>query len=646
MMTVLERVIAAGASAIGADPEDLRWLATGARLREWQPGEWLFHESTPYDWTGIIEDGDVDIIRGLHGDEHLLYTLGTGSMVSEGTILGNTAHFASARTRTGARLWVITRETMDHVRQQNPQSYHRIVARVGQRLADRVRLLSDTSLGASGSPAPLVLRRERDLLGEREVPGRAYFGVQTLRAVENFAISGVALREFPRFINAFAYVKKAAALANAELGVLSNEKRDAIAQACDEITAGYLHDQFVVDMIQGGAGTSTNMNVNEVIANRGLEILGHQRGQYEHLHPNDDVNCSQSTNDAYPTALKLGVFLASRDTLTAMAALHAALRMKGEQFTHVIKMGRTQLQDAVPMTLGQEFSAYATMINHARSHIDDAAQELLDISLGATAIGTGIASPPGYASLVTTRLAECSGLPVRLASDLIEATQNSSAFVEFSGALKRAAVVISKICNDLRLLSSGPRAGLNEINLPPTQPGSSIMPGKVNPVIPEVVNQVCFQLIGYDATISIAAEASQLELNMAEPIIAYDLLHGLLILKNACITLESRCVSGITANEDVCRGYVERSIGVVTALVPRIGYERGVAIAREALASGRSVCELVRERGWLDDEELAGLLAPEAMTDPRRPSEWAVTPIGVPAPQHVTQTAPLEAVAD
>ncbi len=616
-----------------------------ARLREWQPGEWLFHESTPYHWTGIIEDGDVEIVRGLHGDEHLLYTLGKGSMVSEGTILGNTAHFASARTRTGVRLWVITRDTMDHVRQHNPQAYHRIVARIGQRLADRVALLSDTSLGASTSP-PLLLRRERDLLGEREVPGRAYFGVQTLRAVENFAISGVALRNFPRFINAFAFVKKAAALANAELGVLSTDKRDAIAQACDEITAGHLHDQFVVDMIQGGAGTSTNMNVNEVIANRGLEILGHQRGQYEHLHPNDDVNCSQSTNDAYPTALKLGVFLASRDTLAAMTQLQAALRAKGEQFAHVIKMGRTQLQDAVPMTLGQEFSAYATMIKQARSHIDDAAQELLDVSLGATAIGTGIASPPDYAPLVTTRLAEVSGLPVRLASDLIEATQNSGAFVEFSGALKRAAVAISKICNDLRLLSSGPRAGLNEINLPPTQPGSSIMPGKVNPVIPEVVNQVCFQLIGYDATISIAAEASQLELNMAEPIVAYNLLHGLLILKNAAITLESRCVSGITANEDVCRGYVQRSIGVVTALIPRIGYERGVAIAQEALASGRSVFELVREKDWLDDEELARLLAPEAMTDPRRPSEWAVTPIRIPAPQHVEQTAPLDAVAD
>ena len=646
-MTMLERAIAAAASAVGAEPEDLRWLATGARLREWQPGEWLFHESTPYDWTGIIEDGDVDIVRGLHGDEHLLYTLGTGSMVSEGAILGNTAHFASARTRTGARLWVITRETMDYVRQQNPQAYYRIVARIGQRLADRVRLLSDASFGARASSPLLALRTERDLLGDREVPGRAYFGVQTLRAVENFAISGVALRDFPRFINAFAYVKKAAALANAELGVLSNEKRDAIAQACDEITAGHLHDQFVVDMIQGGAGTSTNMNVNEVIANRALEILGHQRGQYAYLHPNDDVNCSQSTNDAYPTALKLGVFLASRDTLAAMAALQAAMRTKGEQFAHVIKMGRTQLQDAVPMTLGQEFSAYATMINQACSHIDDAAQELLDISLGATAIGTGIASPPGYASLVTKRLAECSGLPVRLASDLVEATQDSSAFVEFSGALKRAAVVISKICNDLRLLSSGPRAGFNEINLPSTQPGSSIMPGKVNPVIPEVVNQVCFQLIGYDATISIAAEASQLELNMAEPIIAYDLLHGLLILKNACITLESRCVSGITANEDVCRGYVERSIGVVTALVPRIGYDRGVAIAQEALASGRSVCELVREKGWLDDEELERLLAPEAMTDPRRPSEWAVMSVGIPpSRRHVEQAVALGTTTD
>ena len=325
----------------------------------------MFHESTPYHWMGIIEEGAVEIVRGLHGDEQLLYTLGKGSMVSEGAILGNTAHIASGRTRTGAWVWVITRETMDLVRKQNPEAYYRVVARVGQRLADRIGLLSDTAFGVSASRPLLAPRTERDLLGCREVPGRAYFGVQTLRAVENFAISGVALRDFSRFIDAFAFVKKAAALANTELGVLGEDKRDAIAQACDEITAGRLHDQFVVDMIQGGAGTSTNMNVNEVIANRALEILGHERGQYSYLHPNDDVNCSQSTNDAYPTALKLGVFLASRDTLAAMAELQAGLRAKGEQFAHVIKMGRTQLQDAVPMTLGQEFTAYATMVRQA-----------------------------------------------------------------------------------------------------------------------------------------------------------------------------------------------------------------------------------------------------------------------------------------
>jgi aspartate ammonia-lyase len=616
-MTMLERAIAAAAIAVGADADDLRPLAEAATLRQWKPEEWLFHESTPYEWTGIIEEGEVEIVRGLHGVEQVLYTLGEGSMVSEGAILGNTAHFASARTRTGARLWVITREAMMRARQQNPDAYYRVVARVGQRLADRIRVLSDTAIGISASQPLLGPRIEHDLLGDREVPGGAYFGVQSLRAVENFPISGVPLRDFSRFIDAFAFVKKAAALANAELGVLTEEKRNAITQACDEIVAGRFREHFVVDMIQGGAGTSTNMNVNEVIANRGLEILGHERGDYAFLHPNDDVNASQSTNDAYPTALKLGVFLASRDTLAAMAALEGALRRKAEEFAHVIKMGRTQLQDAVPMTLGQEFTAYSTMVSQARGHIDDAAQELLDVSLGATAIGTGITSPPGYATLAVERLGEVSGIPVRLASDLVEATQDSGSFVEFSGAMKRAAVVISKICNDLRLLSSGPRAGLGEINLPRMQPGSSIMPGKVNPVIPEVVSQVCFQIIGYDATISIAAEASQLELNMAEPIIGYDTLHGLLILKNACVTLESRCISGITANEEVCRAYVENSIGVVTALVPKLGYERGVAIAQEALDTGRSVFELVREKGWLDDAELEGLLAPETMTDPR-----------------------------
>jgi aspartate ammonia-lyase len=459
-------------------------------------------------------------------------------------------------------------------------------------------------------------RIEHDLLGERELPEQAYYGVQTLRAVENFAISGITLSEFDDLIAALAYVKKAAALTNGELGVLSADKATAIAAACDEVVAGRLRDQFVVDMFQGGAGTSTNMNANEVIANRALEIMGYRRGEYQYLHPNDDVNCSQSTNDAYPTAIKIGVYLSMQRALSAMGELKAALEDKAVEFVDVIKMGRTQLQDAVPMTLGQEFAAYAVMVGESIQHLRKAGDDLLAVSLGATAIGTGINTPPGYADLVLQRLAETSRLPVRKAEDLVEATQDSGHFVQMSATMKRAAVQISKICNDLRLLSSGPRAGLAEIRLPAVQPGSSIMPGKVNPVIPEVVNQVCYQIIGYDMTITMAAEASQLELNMAEPIIACDLLHGLMLLKNACSTLATRCVPGIEADRQRCRDYVENSIALVTALNPVIGYERSVAIATEAMETGDRVYDLVLREGWLSRQDLDDLLRPENMIRP------------------------------
>jgi aspartate ammonia-lyase len=378
-----------------------------------------------------------------------------------------------------------------------------------------------------------------------------------------------------------------------------------------------MRDQFVVDMVQGGAGTSTNMNANEVIANRALERLGSTKGEYARLHPNDHVNRSQSTNDVYPTAVKLAVFMAARDTSGALRDLRGALAAKADEFADVLKMGRTELQDAVPMTLGQEFGAYAVMCGEAADNLDRATDELLAVSLGATAIGTGLNCPPGYAELVTRKLAEVSGLAVRRAVDYVEATQDAGEFVTVSASVKRAAVQLSKICNDLRLLSSGPRAGLNEIRLPPLQPGSSIMPGKVNPVVPEMVTQVCFQIVGYDMTVTMAAESGQLELNMAEPIMAYDLLHGLMLLKNASVVLTSRCVVGITANVDVCRGYVERSIGLVTALVPAIGYERAVAIAHEALDSGRGVYELVQEKGWLAEGRLDELLSAADMTHPR-----------------------------
>jgi aspartate ammonia-lyase len=513
----------------------------------------------------------------------------------------------------------IPRAVLNEARAAKPDVYYRIVARVAQRINDRLRAASDLLADrAAAAPEITSYRTEHDSLGEREIPNSAYYGVQTVRALENFAISGVPLKNFAHFVNALAYVKKGAAMANAELKCLDVSIADAIGRACDEILAGKLHDQFPVDMMQGGAGTSTNMNANEVIANRGLELMGHAKGEYKYLHPNDHVNFAQSTNDAYPTAIKLAVIFSLKDTLAAMRELRTSLQKKEQEFAKVVKMGRTENQDAVPMTLGQEFGAYAVMIDAAMAALGRSAEEFYELNMGATAIGTGLNSPPGYADLVTKHLAQLTGLPLKKAHNLVEATQDSGSFAQMAATMKRAAVQISKICNDLRWLSSGPRCGLNEIHLPPMQPGSSIMPGKVNPVIPEVVSQICYQIIGYDVTISMASEASELELNMAEPIIAYDLLHGLMILRNACVTLATRCVDGIRANEAQCRRYVENSIGLVTALNPVLGYERSASIAKEALATGGSVYELVLEKGWLTKAKLDDLLDPANMCDPRQ----------------------------
>jgi len=466
--------------------------------------------------------------------------------------------------------------------------------------------------------AETFFRTEHDLLGDREVPADVYYGVHTLRALENFPITGLPISVYPELIKALACIKQAAAQANHELGLLDKARCDAIVGACAELLGGKLHDQFVVDVIQGGAGTSTNMNANEVIANRALELLGHRKGEYQYLHPNDHVNCSQSTNDVYPTAVKLGVVLTLRDTVSALRELQTGLKAKAAEFADVLKMGRTENQDAVPMTLGQEFGAYAVMIGDGIRHLEQASAELLMVNMGATAIGTGINSPFGYAELCTQRLAEISGLPVTLAGDLVEATQDSGEFALMSGVMKTAAVQLSKICNDLRWLSSGPRCGLYELHLPPMQPGSSIMPGKVNPVIPEVVNQVCFQIIGADVAISMACEASELELNMAEPIIAFNLLFGLTLLRNAAIILNTRCVAGIEANRERCLAYVQNSIGLVTALNPVLGYEKSAAIAKEALVTNRSVYELVLEKNLLTKTQLDDILKPENMTHPRQ----------------------------
>jgi aspartate ammonia-lyase len=514
-------------------------------------------------------------------------------------------------------VWQIPGAVFDEVRAAKPELFYRMVGQIARRLSARLRAAGEQ---LSGGPAPVIAtwRKEHDLLGERELPDTAYYGVQTLRGMENFPLSGIRLSHFEHFVRALAFVKKAAAAANSELGVLDPKRAEAIATACDEIIAGKLHEHFTVDMIQGGAGTSTNMNANEVIANRALELLGHRKGEYQQLHPNDHVNCSQSTNDAYPTAVKLGVVLTLRDTVSALRELQTGLKTKAAEFADVLKMGRTENQDAVPMTLGQEFGAYAVMIGDGIRHLEQVGAELLSVNMGATAIGTGINSPLGYAQLCTQRLAEISGLPVTLADDLVEATQDSGEFALMSSVMKTAAVQLSKICNDLRWLSSGPRCGLYEIRLPAMQPGSSIMPGKVNPVIPEVVNQVCFQIIGTDVAVSMACEASELELNMAEPIIAFNLLFGLMLLRNAAIILNNRCISGIQANRERCLAYVQNSIGLVTALNPVLGYERSAAIAKEALVTNRSVYELVLEKNWLTQAQLDDILKPENMTHPRK----------------------------
>jgi aspartate ammonia-lyase len=459
-------------------------------------------------------------------------------------------------------------------------------------------------------------RREHDLLGERDIPANAYYGVHTLRALENFPITGAPISIYPDLVTALACIKQAAALTNSELGLLDDEKTQAIRAACEEVRQGRWLDHFVVDVIQGGAGTSTNMNANEVVANRGLELMGHARGEYRFLHPVEHVNMSQSTNDVYPTAIKLALHFGIQRLTGAMAELRAAFADRSAEFAAMLKMGRTQLQDAVPMTLGQEFSTYAVMLGEDEQRLKEAALLIHEINLGATAIGTGITAHPRYAPLVCRRLSEITGVDLVMASNLVEATQDAGAFVQLSGVLKRVAVKLSKTCNDLRLLSSGPRAGFGEINLPAVQAGSSIMPGKVNPVIPEVVNQIAFEVIGNDVTVSFAAEGGQLQLNAFEPIIAHSLFKSINHLSAGCITLKARCVAGITANADRMRRMVEQSIGIVTALNPYIGYERATALAQEAHATGGSVYDLVLAKGWLSKERLDEILRPEALTMP------------------------------
>ncbi|MEI3797353.1 MULTISPECIES: aspartate ammonia-lyase [unclassified Chitinophaga] len=450
----------------------------------------------------------------------------------------------------------------------------------------------------------MAKRIEHDFLGEKEIPQDVYYGIQTLRAIENFHITGIPLKVEPMFVQALGYVKKGAAMANRDLGVLDKNIAEYIIKASDRVIAGEFDDQFLSDLIQGGAGTSVNMNANEVIANVALEMMGKEKGQYKFCHPNNHVNCSQSTNDAYPTAFRIALINKLTGYKLTLGELGEAFQAKGEEFKNVLKMGRTQLQDAVPMSMGDEFKAFATNINEELSRVEDSKRLISEINMGATAIGTGVNAPKGYSDLVTKHLAAITGLDLVLAADLIEATVDTGAYVQLSGVLKRTAVKISKICNDLRLLSSGPRTGLNEINLPPMQPGSSIMPGKVNPVIPEVVNQTAFYVIGADLMVTMAAEAGQLQLNVMEPTIAFALFTAITYMNNACRALKDKCVAGITANADRTRDMVMQSIGIVTQLNPIIGYEKCSAIAREALETGKSVHDLaVKEKKWVTQEK-------------------------------------------
>ncbi|EGB2777761.1 aspartate ammonia-lyase [Campylobacter upsaliensis] len=460
-------------------------------------------------------------------------------------------------------------------------------------------------------------RKEHDFIGELEIADDVYYGVQTFRALENFHMSGRSLKNYPFFIKAFAQVKKAAALANKEVGVLDADKADALAKACDRLIAGEFLDQFVVDMIQGGAGTSTNMNVNEVLTNIALESMGHKKGEYQYLHPNDHTNLGQSTNDTYPSSIKVATHAKLGDLLKAMEELKNDLEAKAKEYRDMIKMGRTELEDAVPTTLGNTFNAFASYIKSDIAKLTKAREAMTVLNLGATAIGTGINCHPDYKNVVEKKLKEITGVNFTPAEDLIAATQDTADFVYVSGCLKTAAVRLSKIANDLRLMNSGPRCGLGEITLPAMQPGSSIMPGKVNPVICEVVGEACYEVIGNDVTIMLCSERGEFELNAFEPGIAYGLFNSLILLENAMKTLANKAIKGLKANPEACKKLVLNSIGIVTAFNPVLGYEKSASMAKEALQTGKAVGDICLERGYLSKEEIDKILDPENMLNPQ-----------------------------
>jgi aspartate ammonia-lyase len=602
----------------GLDESERDLICGAVEVGEYEPGGILFKENTPRTHLWIIAEGEVELFKKTNfGVEKRLAFFGRHDFLGEGALLDEYPHSTSARTLTAATLLFITRDRFRDICSRQPTIGLHLASSIARVISRRMRQASSRVANVAAQYVSGDVRREHDLLGELNVPNEYYYGIQTLRALQNFSISGIAINHFPALIGALAQVKLASARANAEMKLLDSRTADAIVEVCNDLINGKYHTHFVVDMIQGGAGTSTNMNANEVIANRALEILGHNRGEYKFCHPNSHVNMSQSTNDVYPTALKLALIRSNLDLTAVLRELVESFRAKATEFKDIIKMGRTQLQDAVPMTLGQEFEAYAATLEEEITRLDANAELFLEVNLGGTAIGTGINAAPGYAECVIGHLKEVSGFEVCLAPNLVEETQDTGAFVMYSSAVKRLAVKLSKISNDLRLLSSGPRAGFNEINLPPMQPGSSIMPGKVNPVIPEVVNQIAYKAIGNDLTVTMAAEAGQLQLNVMEPVIAQSIFESMEMLKNGMATLKHRCIDGITVNERVCRRMVTKSIGTVTALNPVLGYETCTRLAKEALETGRGVYELVLEKKLLSKDQLDELLAPENMIGPR-----------------------------
>jgi aspartate ammonia-lyase len=581
-------------------------------------GTMIFNQNNIRQNLYIIVDGEIELFRRTpYGGEKRLSVFGKHDFLGEGALMDDSPHSTSARTTAETTTLALSREKFKKLLAEHSSVALDILSKIARVISRRISSANTKVVNIAAQYQSGRTRSEHDLLGDREVPHEFYYGVQTLRAIENFSISGVTLNFHPVIIQALAMVKMAAARANYELGLLSKEICDAIVQACSEIINGKLHTHFVVDMIQGGAGTSTNMNANEVIANRALEILGYEKGEYQFCHPNNHVNLSQSTNDAYPTSVKIALILANQTLIEVLKELIQSFHNKAKEFSHIIKMGRTQLQDAVPMTLGQEFEAYAVTLGEEVQRLEQNVKLFLEVNMGATAIGTGINSHPDYSAKCVAHLKEVTQLDIVLAENLVEATQDTGAFVMYSSAVKRLAVKLSKICNDLRLLSSGPRTGINEINLPPMQPGSSIMPGKVNPVIPEVVNQIAFKVIGNDLTVTLAAEAGQLQLNVFEPVIVESLFESIEMLKNGMMTLKQKCIDGITVNEERCRSLVENSIGLVTALNPVIGYEKSTQLAKEALEKNRGVYELVLEKKLLSKEELDEILKPENMIKPK-----------------------------